>query len=397
MTDSHRHGNLRLLLTAALLALPFQKSIAASGDRDAKEIVERRVEAAGYILGYDEDTDRLIRVGTSIKRTPAPASMDPAILSKKQADLFRIALLDAKFKTMQSIFAAFDASVISRFESEGEVSSSVAKSAIGIRSHLVLHGFHVLDTAESWEDGWYELAVAVGWSPEWESRACTALSGDLSDTGEIPSPEWRKWAETQDFSKLVGAVTFEDSEGRLRFVGIGLSDIEGKSGAALLAAMRLARMKATEMLAYLVLSDLDGREVIEQIQVSGEKSDGSSWTEIIEPMANRFEQRIRHERFKDSEVYTTTVVHPITGRKLFVSVAGIEPRDLAEMNLLGNAARSGGGSRPGEPPARPDHFARPAHPNRPDHSARPASNRPEHPSRRRLAEDDGDDGSDMDF
>ena len=122
---------------------------------------------------------------------------------------------------------------------------------------------------------------------------------------------------------------------------------------------------------------------------------------------SRIDQSVKNKNFRDAEVYTTTVVHPITGHSIFVSVAGIEPCDLVEMNLLGNAnggvRRHENPERPEHPsrpehPNRPDHSFRPEHPNRPDHSFRPASNRPEHPSRRpRPDEDGGAGGSGMDF
>ena len=107
------------------------------------------------------------------------------------------------------------------------------------------------------------------------------------------------------------------------------------------------------------------------------EEDDESESEVEQMVAESMRKSAKVQ-MKDAEVYTTTVVHPLTGRKLFVSVAGIEPRDLAEMNLLGSSANSGGASHPSEPFARPDHSASQEHPNRPDRSARPASNRPDH-------------------
>lgn len=420
MMFRHRPGGpfLFAALSAAIVAC---RSEADDSTATARDIVEVRVEAKGFLLGYDEETDRLVRVGVSRAEALAPRNLDPAALATIRERLFRLAFLDAKFKIMETVYAGFDASLGVKSVSEGESESTESRARLSVESRLALRGFRILDSDESWEGGKYEVAVAVGWCRQWENDSNIALRGDVAVSSEIlPSPEWKKWAERQDFSRFEGARTFIDENGVPRIVGIGVADAGNGTALATRKASAQAHMHATQALAFFLFSDLSGKQVTEFLRE--DHSDlKSQMTEMAADRAERLiSGTIRDKRIPDAEVYTTTVIHPLSGRKLFVSVVGIEPCDLAKMNLLGErgAGASRSGENPGRPehptrpdhsvrpehtsrpehPNRPDHSFRPEHPNRPDHSFRPASNRPEHPSRRpRPDEDDGDDGNDMDL
>ena len=189
--------------------------------------------------------------------------------------------------------------------------------------------------------------------------------------------EWSAWAATHDFASSGTTASFTGSDGVRRWVGIGLADIEGKTGISLAAAQRSARQAAGAELAYALFGEAEAQSVARRLKEASSDGAGTSETFSTQEFENSVTLSVKAKTVRDAEVYTTTVVHPLTGRKLFVSVAGIEPRDLAEMNLLGAAAGSGA-TRSSEPLSRPDHPSRPEHPNRPDHSVRPASSRPDH-------------------
>lgn len=366
-------------LSAALVA---GRSAADDFPSTARDIVEVRVEAKGFLLGYDEETDRLVRVGVSRAETLAPRSLPPAALATIRERLFRLAFLDAKFKIMESVYAGFDASLGFNSVSEGESESTEARARLSVESRLALRGFRILDADESWEGGKYEVAVAVGWCRQWENDSIAALRGDATASSEIPSPEWNKWAEQQDFSRFEGARTFVDENGVPRIVGIGVADAGNGTALATRVASAKARMHATQALAFFLFSDLSGQQITEFTRENQSRPELGETGKTTDRTERLISATIRDKRIPDAEVYTTTVVHPLTGRKLFVSVAGIESRDLAEMNLLGNSrssrTRQGGANASEGLPPRPDHSTRPAS-NRPDHSYRPTSNRPEHP------------------
>lgn len=194
-------------------------------------------------------------------------------------------------------------------------------------------GFLPLASAESLEHGRYQVAVAVGWSEKSERDAQRSLSADAPVPEELPSSAWKEWAEGKDFAFIVGGWPFIDGDGIRRFAGVGVADAEGKKGPAMTAAMRMARARATQALAYALYCDIESSKLAKQIGSRLENSDGSATEITVESFLVRIDQKINAKAFCDTEVYSTTVVHPLTGRKLFVSVAGIEPGDLAKMHL----------------------------------------------------------------
>ena len=395
--------------TTVLAAVVLCFSVASVFAESAKSIVKRDLASIGVSVGFDRDRNRHVAIG--VAESDVAGSTLPAHLLSVREGLYKRALFRAKQSVLEEVAADMtaDDGISDRFNAD-ESSEMVSRSAMLMQAGGLYCGFLPLASAESLEKGRYQVAIAVGWSEKSERDAQRSLSSNalVPEDEELPSPAWKEWASDKDFAFIVGGWPFVDSAGIRRFVGVGVVDAEGKSGTSMVAAMRLARSKATQALAYALYGDIESSKLAEQLGVRREDADGDAVELTIESFVNRISQAVKNKAFRDTEVYTTTVVHPVTGRKLFVSVAGIEPRDLAEMNLLGEAA-GGGASRSAEPPSRPDHSVRPERPDRPDHSDRPASNRPdhsvrpasarpEHPNRRRRSiEDDGDDGNDADF
>ena len=346
---------------------------------DAEGVVRSWLRGKGIRLGYDSKARRMVQLCVINKELGASKS-NPVEFEKIRARAFLCAESMARGSVMRSLTHVVEMKAESLSfsgEDNANLDTAVASQA---RSSFFPYGCRVETSYETVEDGILQTAVALSWNPDDEKGIRRALFSppdafDPLPEPRSPSPEWASWAEKQDFARMPGFRSFKDSEGVWRFVGIGMADIEGKSGAGLLAAMRIARQVAGANLAYALFGSVEScRHLRKRMAESEENGESESDVEVF---VSETLGKSAKAHMKDAEVYTTTVVHPLTGRKLFVSVVGIEPRDLAEMNLLGDAARRDAG-RSAEPPSRPDHSNRPEHPNRPEHSARPASNRPDH-------------------
>lgn len=383
-----KDSKLALVFFGLLLAVsPFAS--AENADEDAETVLLRRLRRERLRVGYDSEARRMVQTCVVAKEAEAVRT-DPAALLKMRLDAFLCAECMARGSVMRSLTNVTDIHAEAAVFSENcaAMSGTAVESSVG--SSFYPYGCQVVASAETLQDGVLEVAVALGWTPETEKGIRWALTASPDDFDPLPeprepSPEWTIWAEQQDFANSAGFRSFVDSEGFWRFAGIGLADVEGKSGAALLAAERRARSDATANLAYALFGNVEASR--RMVKFWAKEESGGKTESKIETFVSETMRKSAKAHMKDAEVYTTTVVHPLTGRKLFVSVAGIEPRDLAEMNLLGNAnggvRRRENPERPEYPsgadrPNRPDHSFRPAS-NRPDHSFRPASNRPEHP------------------
>ena len=299
----------------------------------AEAFVAERLAEAGIRTGFDRKVKRIAQTATVSRKA---ASIADAELMKLRDELAMAAVLDAKAKIAHLLHDETTVREVTMRTLAGDGSEVVRRTAVteALAKRTFL-GMTVLCAAESYCDGVYAVTAAVGWSPEMEEKVRTQLAKPPATVGsdEIgePSPEWNVWAGKQDFAFIFGPRTFIDSRGARRYVGIAFVDVEGKKGAALLESYRVARVNATRNLLFSVFSDLEAAELVEQALTTR----GGALEGLETDVRNRIVQRCQSRHVFNDEVFTTTVVHPLTGRKMFVSVAGVEPEKLAEMNLLG--------------------------------------------------------------
>lgn len=360
-------------------------AVAAVGEgMDAESLVRRQLREKGLRIGYDTENRRMVQVATVVKEI-SPETTNSADFGKRRAVAVCCAGEMARSAVMRSISHMVEVrGRTEAFAGGGETETGVSADS-AVRSSFVPYGCEAVAVEETLEDGVLETCVAVSWSPAAEKAARAALFARPDEfpeeTGPVGafSPEWEQWAAAQDFRKTLGFRSFRGSDGIWRFAGVGTVDIEGKSEVAKTAARRQACELARAQLAYALMgSEETFREMHQWLgEHEGEKDSAS----VLETMVSERMAKSAKVTLPSGEVYTTTVVDPLTERELWVSVVGIEPRALAELRR--------GGSGGGVPAGRPEHGARPV-PNRPehggqagvgrpDHSPRPAVARPEHP------------------
>ncbi len=364
---------IRILVPAAALgaACLFSLSVRA----DVAEEVELFMAEHRIEFGYDADADACAFIGTDVRVVHVPVS-SPNFLVARNATV-KVAERNARAEIMRLVSTRMSGVRATRLETDGSAYAESTGSLVDVFSNEPLHGCETVCVREEKDGDTIHVAVAMKWSAAAEAEALAAKRGDVDFDALSEADEWSAWAATHDFASSGTTASFTGSDGVRRWVGIGLADIEGKTGISLAAAQRSARQAAGAELAYALFGEAEAQSVARRLKEASSDGAGTSETFSTQEFENSVTLSVKAKTVRDAEVYTTTVVHPLTGRKLFVSVAGIEPRDLAEMNLLG-AAAGGGATRSSEPLSRPDHPSRPEHPNRPDHSVRPASSRPDH-------------------
>lgn len=321
--------HLLAMLTIGMSLIVFDSSAMHSQQITSKEFVAKQLNDLGINLGYDRVKNRFVQSATAIRETK---SITSAGFTKLRDDLAMAAILDAKAKIAHLLRDEITASeMLTQYIAEDGskmVNQTAVSKAVAQRTFL---GMTILCTAESFIDGIYSVTAAVAWSPSKEASVRKQFTANLEQKEDIkPSPEWKLWADKQNFAILFGPRTFVDTKGIRRYVGIGVVDIEDKDGAALVSAMRSARVKASRNLLFSIFSDLVATEFVKQTLTTRDGVLGA----LDSSVKNSIIQRCNSKHLFDDEVYTITIKHPITGRSMFVSVAGIEPAGLAKMNLL---------------------------------------------------------------
>ena len=147
--------------------------------------------------------------------------------------------------------------------------------------------------------------------------------------------EWTRWASRADWTSMIGNRKFIDSEGVVRYVGIGCADVEGieLTSRWMQHAQDLALYHARANLSLALYADTASVEAV--LRLYSELSDGLG--DSIDSYEKYVGKITRHSDKRTTfapEVYSTFAVHPITKRKMFVSVCGYEPWQLAELGVF---------------------------------------------------------------
>lgn len=312
--------------TLWLQALIFVVSLVMSGVvfADSESTLGQMLKKSGLRVGYDQKEKRFVAIGVAERQIASPAT-NPKF-DKIRSDLSKAAYLNAKKEVMFWISAKAIGKDRTESVSINGDHTTLTVSIMELFSKMSLRGCKVLCSAESWDpaENLFQVSVAVGWSEKAADVANKVMVNSASmDVAQLDDddPEWEDWGGKNDLSTMVGCRQFTDSQGRVRYLGIGAANVEGVTGLKLKSAMRRAGLNALECLVLSLCSDTAARDVATQYLKDMESSGGSrniSWDQFSSEVMARCKMPIMAH-----EVYSVTKPHPITGAKMYISVYGV--------------------------------------------------------------------------
>ena len=357
----------------------------------AMESLETSLKKQGFESGYNSSSDSYVFIGFSEHDVDASAVRDLNLLWRNAWCLE--AELNARKAMVKGLMTEFRASGKSEVSNDGgrEVRKSHSDSV-----HLaqrVLLGCTTVGSEEVYSDGRYQIAVAVKWSERDERRTIESFLD--ARYGATTSGVWTNWLSKTDVAVLPSTWSFVGDDGLIRHVGVGCADVEGVEETSLFmrSAQNSALTWARASLSLALCSDFSSFDrttvdLLEQTS-SGEsseigcadvdgaentsprmrnakdsaltsarenlsfalRSDSSSFARRTvdlseqtgsEKASRQLEKKLNSHVAQTSrkltafapEVYSTFAVHPITKRRMFVSVCGFEPWQLAELGII---------------------------------------------------------------
>lgn len=323
-------GFCRRIQVVAPLALAI--AAAVPGRTDVVETAELFLAERRIDFGYNAEARSCAFIGTSERTVHVPVSSPNFLVARNAA--VKAAERNARAEIMKVVSATMSGARAARLETDGAKAVETTRTLVDVFSMEPLHGCETLCVQEEKDGDLIRVAVAVKWSAAAEAEARAAKRGDIHSDAPSGVGEWKEWAGTFDFAHAGCSATFVGSDGIRRWVGIGYADIEGKRGLAASAAMHAARQSAGAELAYALFGDAEAQSVARRLREEASSRGGETVALTADEFENRVALAVKGKMVRDSEVHTATIVHPLTGRKLFVSVAGVEPETLAEMKLL---------------------------------------------------------------
>ncbi len=197
-------------------------------------------------------------------------------------------------------------------------------------AELPLLGAVTVDSAETYRDGVYEVAVLQVWSDRLEAAALAVFTEDQPMTvGDFPE-RLSQQLSALDSQFAFGSRHFVDSSGYPIFVGIGTTPIP-RSGPGRTIAIESSKLQARQSLAFSVFGSVVARK--EATEIIGRMGEADGEIDSIETFRS-FQKTIADETGTIELAFTRVVsgqevAHPLSGEKIYVTVMVLDPTGSA--------------------------------------------------------------------
>lgn len=191
------------------------------------------------------------------------------------------------------------------------------------QANIKLLGATTLLQAESWDGENYQVAMAVVWSPKLQERAVKTLGGAIVETGKKGDLPLTKWLQQNSdaLASMVGSRQYSDDRGRQYVLGISACEVSNDVNMQQLD-MEQADMFAQQAVVFALFSDgktsQKAKEAMQKYKNNNPNDTKAAYAKDV------------WEAVKDltisglGKVYDTQLIHPISGKEIYVSVAAVD-------------------------------------------------------------------------
>ena len=218
--------------------------------------------------------------------------------------------------------------------------NSKAMSTLDQLASMVITGAVVVNSWESMQNGTYECAVAVVWSPAQERFMRSTLGLDRSPVRLKPttSKTLTQYLEANEgrWQNIAGGRWFVDCDGIPHLIAVGAHELKSDQPFEEKQGMRFAGADAMHYLALALQADTNFQLRAERKDFDVKKADGSSEAQIAESLAETVNASVKNLKLQGvTRVYEGTLPSPVSTRKLAVVVYEFSPlgKQMAENNF----------------------------------------------------------------
>ena len=221
----------------------------------------------------------------------------------------------------------------------GDVGTKVSTS-VAVESQMPLFGATVMFQAESYDDLYENLQVAVllAWSPKLEREAQHILLG----TGEIEPRETKlsleDWLGNQELANMVGPRRYLARDGSDNYMGIAAAEYNKQNLSTMTRAETSATLSAQRMALLSLKAEVAVKKGKEQAGIDSQSlREGSVRTEQLyyEALSESMSQEVKELGIAGLEKRKVVrTVHPATGKDIVVVVANINSAIAAQSPAL---------------------------------------------------------------
>jgi hypothetical protein len=221
----------------------------------------------------------------------------------------------------------------------GDVGTKVSTS-IAVESQMPLFGATVMFQAESYDDLYENLQVAVlvAWSPKLEREAQHILLG----TGDIEPRETKlsleDWLGNQELANMVGPRRYLARDGSDNYIGIAAAEYNKQNLSTMTRAETSATLSAQRMALLSLKAEVAVKKGKEQAGIDNQSlRDGSVRTDQLyyEALSESMSQEVKDLGIAGLEKRKVIrTVHPASGKDIVVVVANINSAIAAQSPAL---------------------------------------------------------------
>lgn len=288
------------------------------------DLMEEENAAEAETLLDVEITDRFVSLlDAAIKK------LDDSYNAKEVAEEKKQQLAAAKEAT--ATVKVKHKSVVEKIkELRGSLEEETRSSVRTIARHPIF-GVTSLVSFESWDKSTkqYQVAVILLWSPKMEGQVRAMMKGE--DASVKPGPISLSQYLDDNWCTSVGPRRFRDDRGQVWFLGIASADA-GKSSTSETKARESALQFSRFEAAMAVFSDIEAvRGADRVVQTVQGDSLGSASTDGVESLGVNLTAELRDREIAGlSTKLSTSCVHPISRRKLIITISGINQEAAME-------------------------------------------------------------------
>ena len=212
----------------------------------------------------------------------------------------------------------------------GKLKKSV-KSSVEKMAEMPIFGAVVLATTESYNNKIYEVSVATAWSSKLEKASRSILLGKKENLNPKPNKKsFDEWVNSIDLSTTFGTRQYLANDGKRYYVGIVATGYDIDDYDSLDEARDFSDLFAEQECVLSLYSEMKSYKNVEKIARNVEKSDGTTETEVLKSIAKNMRSEVKDLSISGLSIVRSEdeVIHPISGKTMYVSVAAIDS-DLA--------------------------------------------------------------------
>ena len=312
---------------------PVEIEKVAANSKTPPTTAEERVKyilETKYNITIERTTNSYVLVQSAdIPMTDEPSS-DKDFLVKRDM-LSKKLLLLTKQKVAEGLGALFNAEERNEiFGSTNELTTTEVGITIPSRP---IFGVTVLTQAESWDGERYHMAIGAVWSKKLEKAATAILMGqEIKGAGGKTSVS--DYLKKSDLALMCGPRQIIDPDGNRVFMGIAARET-GINSIADRANQRAAQISAMTHLVFALFADVEGTSGLNSALSALADTNGKASSSAVEEVTDRVAQSVKGRMVEGmNEIYNTkTVIHPISGKQMFVSVYSIDSASVAAARI----------------------------------------------------------------